>query len=389
MGKSEARALLEKILAPQGILTVTTGSDEVGEFLQARFGTTDAGEVARRWRAQLDAIEDASAVVLGVPSDIGAGFERGSFKGPLAIRTALGARGSYEAFAEARIVDIGDVRVNPQLLDDSYYMPSLLAQVRAARGVSNGPVAPLSILRAALDAVATLAPGVPVLVIGGDHSLSRVPVEALVARGNAQKDLGILHLDAHTDLLDLREGVPYNFATWAHHANDAIGRGRRLIQVGVRVSGRPREEWEQALDLRQIRMEEVNAMTVTQLCEEVVTLLRNASIARVYISNDIDATDPTFAAATGTMELGGLMPDTVSALIAAVGANFKVVGSDVVEVAPPLKWHIPGEPARTIATAARYVVEQLTAMTGVALPAPFPAIEPATLDEVRAFPKYV
>lgn len=382
--------LLSAALAPQGILTVTTGSGEVGDFLQRRFGTTDAAQVEAAWRGQLDAVAGAKAIIVGMPCDVGAGFERGSFKGPLAIRTALAAAGLYEVFGEHGVVDVGDVRVNPQLLDDSYYDAALLQRVRESRGHgAEIPVAPLSLLRAVLDALHQLAPDAPVLVLGGDHSLSRVPVEALVARGNAAQDLGIVHLDAHTDLLDLRDGVPHNFATWAHHANDAIGRGRRLVQVGVRVSGRPREAWERDLDLRQVRMEQVRSLSVDALCDEVVQTLRLAGVTRVYLSNDIDATDPTYAAATGTMERDGLLPSTVTALIAAVAAAFEVVGSDVVEVAPPLKWHIPGEPARTIATACNYVITQLTAMTGVALHNPFGEVQPASSDVVDALPKYV
>ena len=42
-------------------------------------------------RASLDRIASARAVVLGVPSDVGAGFVRGANLGPQAMRTALSA----------------------------------------------------------------------------------------------------------------------------------------------------------------------------------------------------------------------------------------------------------------------------------------------------------
>ncbi len=380
---------LVSVLAPQGILTVTTGGDEIGRFLGARWGSTDPVEVAQTWIANFSKVADAKAIIVGVPCDVGAGFERGSFKGPLAIRTALLAAGMYDRFDAAGVVDIGDIRVNPQLLDDSYYTPEVLDRVREARSLpADAPVSPLSALRAVLDDLGTLSPGAPVLVLGGDHSLSRVPVDALVARGNAAQDLGVLHFDAHTDLLDLRDGVPYNFATWAYHANDAIGRGRRLVQVGVRVSGRSREEWEQTLDLRQMRMDEIDGRDHAEVAAEIVAGLKAAGVTRVYVSNDIDATDPTFAASTGTMEPHGLHPNLICTVLAAVAAEFTIVGSDVVEVAPPLKWHVPGEPARTIRTACRYVVAQLNATLDQPLENPFEENAAADLDVVLATPSF-
>lgn len=381
--------LLQTLLAPQGILTVTTGSGEIADFLRMRYGSDAPAAVRARWLAEFDRLADARAVIVGVPCDVGAGFERGSFKGPLGIRTALLAEQLYPHLSAAGVVDLGDVRVNPQLLDDSYYSGALLDSVRRARGVgADVPVSPLTALRAALDAIARLNPSARVLLLGGDHSLSRVPVEALVGRGNPAADLGVLDFDAHTDLLDLRDGVPYNFATWAHHANDAIGRGGRLVQVGVRVSGQPRAHWESTLQLRQMRMDEIVGRPHAEVADEVVGCFEAAGVRRIYVSNDIDGTDPTFAASTGTMELDGLDPRLVRAIVAAVAARFEIVGADVVEVAPPLKWHVPGEPARTLRTAASYAISQLQAMLGAPLPNPFTDVQPAEPTAVANFPLF-
>ncbi len=383
----EPIAQLESLLAPQGILTVTTGGDEIGRLLTARYNTADPEAVRDAWRAQLERVAGARVVLIGVPMDAGAGFERGSFKGPLGVRSALLAGGAYDAFDAAGVVDVGDVRVNPHLVDDSYYTPALLDAVRRARGVDAPAVAPLSAFAAALDAIRALNPDARVIHLGGDHSTSRVPVEWLARDPRATPgDLGVLHFDAHTDLLSARDGVPHNFATWAYHANDVIGRGGRLVQLGVRVSGRSAEDWERDLDLHQLRMDRLTGRPLADVCDEVVGLLRDAGVTRVHVSNDIDGTDPTFAASTGTMELGGMHPDLVSAVTLAVGRAFDVASADVVEVAPPLKWHVPGEPARTIRTACRYVIDQLEAMTGSRLTDAFDALEPATVAQVERVP---
>ena len=384
---NDAIERLEAMLAPQGILTVTTGGDEIGRLLQARYGSTDPDEVRRAWRAGLERIAGAKVVLIGVPMDAGAGFERGSFKGPLGIRSALVAGGAYPAMEAAGVVDVGDVRVNPHMVDDAYYAPEVLDAVREARGVDAPAVTPLSAFAAALDAIRELNPGAKVLHLGGDHSTSRVPVEWLARDPSAKPgELGILHFDAHTDLLAARDGVPHNFATWAYHANEVIGRGGRLVQLGVRVSGRSAKEWEQDMDLHQLRMDRLEGRLIEEVCEEVVGLLRDAGVKRVHVSNDIDGTDPVYAASTGTMEVGGMHPDLVSAVTLAVGEAFEVASADVVEVAPPLKWHVPGEPARTIRTACRYVVDQLEAMLGERVTDAFDVLEPATPEQVADVP---
>ncbi len=104
-------------------------------------------------------------------------------------------------------------------------------------------------------------------------------------------------------------------------------------------------------------------------------------MTRIYLSNDIDGTDPRWAASTGTMEEGGLSPQDVETIATDVSAAFDVVGTDVVEVAPPLKWHVAGEPRRTLQTAARYVLLQIRALLGAPdsfeVPVPFPAPAPS------------
>ncbi len=388
---------LTALLRPQGIKTVTTGSDEIGRFLLQRYGTTDLAQVEPVWQQELDKIATAKVVMLGVPSDVGAGFERGAFKGPLGIRLQfLSVPGMYQALAERGVIDIGDVFVNPSLLHDDLLHPDLIAHIQRERWGKDGPaqglpVSPLSALKRSLQAIHEINPQARVLLLGGDHSISWIPIECLTPEdSHAPEDLGIVHFDAHTDLLRERDGVKYSFATWAYHANDRIGRGGRLQQIGIRVSGKSREHWESTLELRQFRMEDVRALGTEGLIQEVIANLQRAGVRRVYISNDIDGTDPRWAAATGTMEPEGLHPKLVRGVIQALGNVFEIVGSDLVEVAPPLNGHLLGEPGRTLQTGACYVWAQLDAMLGnkLDLANPFSIPEPVEGDLIRRRPTY-
>src|SRR4029079_3279979 len=222
------------------------------------------------------------------------------------------------------------------------------------------PVAPLSIAERVVDDLLRLNPGLRIFVLGGDHSVAW-PVVSALAR-HAREPWAIVHPDAHTDLLPERLGIRYCFATWAYHANDLLGRGGRLVQVGIRASSRPRAHWE-TLGVRQFWADEVRARGEAVI-DDVLAHLTAIGVRRVYLSNDIDGTDAGAAPSTGAPEPGGLQPDFVRALIRRVGAAFPLLGADVVEVAPPIG--SPEDARRTTEVAAWYMLDALASMIGAA-----------------------
>jgi guanidinobutyrase len=369
---SSARAVSEltPFLRPAGggLYAVSTGKVE-REALQRRlYGARDFVEVDARWRAALAEIPGARVAILGIPSDCGAGLVRGAAYGPDGVRAAalrlcpdLGAIAARE-----RIVDVGDVFVIPQLLHDDMVSDE---QRRAARAALYGdgpeaatwPVSPLSIAEHVVDRLLALNPDLRIFMLGGDHSVAW-PVVAALAR-HAREPWAIVHADAHTDLLPERLGVRYCFATWAYHANDLVGRGGRLVQVGVRASGRDRAHWEGTLGVRQFWADEVRARGEAVI-DDVIAHLRARGVQRVYLSNDIDATDAAAAPSTGAPEPAGLSVEFVRALVRRVGAALPLLGADVVEVAPPIG--APEDARRTTEVGAWYMLDSLAAMVGAA-----------------------
>ena len=358
---AELRCLLRP--AAGGIHTVSTGTKEQRRVQEQIYGASTADEIDAAWQAALQRIPQAEVVILAVPSDVGAGFMRGTSFGPQSIRRELLRQASW-LYRDARVVDAGDVRVVPQLLHDEMLSAEQLALTREAMYgdlTSTLQVSPLSIAERALDLVRALNPKASPLLLGGDHSVGW-PGLASVATGR-EHQTGILHVDAHTDMLQHRLGVRYCFATWAFHANELVGRQKRLAQVGLRISGETRAHWEESFDVRQYWMEEMNARPWTEVADEIIANFTAAGVQGVYVSNDIDGTDPFYAMATGTPEPGGLLPQTVERLIRRIGEAFPVWGSDLVEVAPGIAGHSPREPRATLKTAARYVeVQARTAM---------------------------
>jgi agmatinase len=349
-----------------GVHLVSSGRDAQAAAQRRLHGAADDEEVRVRFRERLSRIGSARAVVLGVPSDVGAGFLRGANQGPLALRTRLLEDDpGWLARAEANgLVDLGDVFVVPQLLHDDMLSAAQLSASRRAlypalppEEAARLPVSPLSIAERALDLVFSLNPRAAPVLLGGDHSTAWPAVAAL---HRARAGFGVVQVDAHTDLLEERLGVKYCFGTWSFHANELLGRGGRLVQVGIRTSRHDRSHWESTLGVRQVWAEEARADPARAL-DAVVAAVRASGARGVYFSNDVDGTDEAWVDATGTPEAGGLEPDFVVELIRRLGREVGLVGGDVMEVAPPIA-RTPGGAKRTLGVATRYLRETVDAI---------------------------
>ncbi len=368
MGPEDELALLLRP-AGGGVYLVSTGKSEQLALQKRLYDARDEAGVDRRFRAGIANLQDARGFVLGIPSDVGAGFRRGANLGPLEVRLALqDALPDWpERLAGNGFIDLGDVFVVPQLLADDMLSDAQLERTRAAiypdvpKSERDAlPVSPLSIAERVFDLVFAMAPNAKPFVIGGDHSTAWPGVAAMA---RARKDRwAILQFDAHTDLLADRLGIRMCFATWSYHANELFGRDGRMVQVGTRASRHERQHWESTLGVRQFWAETCRAAPERAL-DDIMAHLRSVGAESVYISNDIDGTDAEFAEATGTPEPAGLTPEFVLALIRRCGQEMNVIGGDLMEVAPPIQ-DTDGAKRRTLALSVRYVRETLSALVG-------------------------
>lgn len=358
---------LKLLLRPAGggLYLVSTGRAEQLALQRRFYDVSSDQDVTRAFHDLLGCIADAKVVLLGVPSDVGAGFRRGANLGPQAIRAQLIAEQPDWASSSLQrgVVDIGDVFVVPQLLEDDMLVPEQLARSRRAlypdvpeQQRALLPCSPLSIAERALALVQQINPSAKPFVLGGDHSVAWPVVKALHQTG---KGFSIVQSDAHTDLLDERLGIVTCFATWAFRANQLLGGGGRLLQVGIRATRHPKEHWEGTLGVRQWWAEEVRRDP--ELAMRDLLAAARAHALPVYLSNDIDGTDAADADATGTPEPDGLAVSWLCALIDELGRSPGLVGADLVEVAPLL-----GKDGgrRTLEVAARYARHTINALLG-------------------------
>lgn len=363
-------ALLPLLRPPgDGIATVSAGSLAALPLLRRIYQSPELSpaEAVDQWKGQVhQKLHSAKVILLGVPLDTGAGIQRGAAYGPRGIRLALYEDPVFlDWIRQGLILDLGDVFVNPHLLHDQMLTSTQIKECQdlmypqVPLNVRHRlPVSALSQLRFIIQECQRLNSSAKWMVLGGDHSIAWPISEAVIPRH--APEIGIVQPDAHTDLLESRFGVKYCFGTWSYHANELLGRGGKLLQIGIRVTGREKSHWEGTYGVKQVWAQEV-AGREAEVIQEVVAHLKSRGVKKLYFSNDIDGTDMSEAPSTGTPAENGLSSRFLLSLMERLGEEFEWVAADLVEVAPPLGPH-PEAVAQTLAVSVRYVLTSLRAL---------------------------
>jgi N1-aminopropylagmatine ureohydrolase len=159
------------------------------------------------------------------------------------------------------------------------------------------------------------------MILGGEHSITGPVVRAVAAK---HRNLSVLQIDAHADMRDTFMGTPHNHACAMRRVSECA----KVTQVGIR-SLSP-EEAEAIPSLPTTVFYDFNMRQQPDWMERVVDSLGET----VYITIDVDGMDPAIMPATGTPEPGGLGWYELLALLRKTIEKRKVVGCDIVELAP-------------------------------------------------------
>jgi len=251
--------------------------------------------------------------MLGVPFDSGTSYRSGARLGPREIRAQSSLIRPYSYFQKVSpferltIVDAGDVDAPPVGIEPAY-----------------------AAIEAAVDRI--LAAGAAPLIVGGDHSIS-LPVLRAVARVHGP--LALVQFDAHIDTWgDYFGGKYFHGSPFRRAIEERIVAPAHYVQVGIRgpMYGEDQDftyQREQGVTTIDIGM--VKRDGVERTMERVRGIVGDRAL---YVTFDIDSVDPAFAPGTGTPEVGGLTSYEAQELLRAL-AGLRLVGCDVVEVAPP------------------------------------------------------
>ncbi|HMJ34479.1 MAG TPA: agmatinase [Baekduia sp.] len=275
--------------------------------------------------------------VLGVPFDTGTSFRVGARFGPEAVRSGstllrpYNANLEVDAFADQSVVDAGDLEITP-----------------------GDAVTSLGQIAAGLERV--VRAGVTPIVLGGDHT---IVLGELRAHAAVHGPVALVLLDAHVDTGDAYYGQRYFHGTPFRRAvEEGLLQPERSVMAGMRGSIYDDREWENARDLGfdVIPCEELAALTPAEYGDRVRARVGDAP---AFLSFDIDVVDPGFAPATGTPEVGGLLPREALRFVRSLtGVDFR--GYDVVEVSPQLDG--PAQPTALLAANVAYEFLGLNAL---------------------------
>jgi len=162
------------------------------------------------------------------------------------------------------------------------------------------------------------------VVLGGEHTVSLAPIRVLA--GQCTEPIGIIQLDAHADLRASYEGTPYSHACVMRRVLEECG--CQLFQFGVRALCREEVDYRNKHGVYHL---DGRAIYNTNLADFA---LPEDFPENIYLTLDVDGLDPSVLGATGTPVPGGPgWYQTLTFLERAV-AGRKVVGFDLVELAP-------------------------------------------------------
>lgn len=242
--------------------------------------------------------EDAEVVVIGAPFDGTSSYRPGARFAPNAIRAALFGIESYSPYQDkdmcnVRLYDCGDLG---------------LPYGNAERS--------LEIIEERVDTF--ISDGKLPFMIGGEHLVTLGAVRALRRKYDG---LRIVHIDAHTDLMDDYMGEKLSHATVMRRVCELVGDGK-IYQYGIR-SGK-RHEFEYARERTHMQRFDLRGL---ECISGIVQSLP------VYLTVDLDVLDPSVFPGTGAPEAGGVsFKELLDALIGLSGMN--IVGCDMVELSP-------------------------------------------------------
>ncbi len=247
------------------------------------------------------AFEEAQVCILPVPYEGTVFFRGGAAKGPEAI-----FNGSIEV--EEYVPELGYELIGEKFRDGFCVMAPI-------EGKEQKPEEVVAEVRKQTEKILN-AEKFPI-IIGGEHSISAGSFEAVAKKYGK---VSVLQIDAHADLRDEFEGSKYSHAAAMRRMMEFAEKG---AAVGVRSMS---SECADYLE----KHPELKSWGADFEIKDVLDSLGE----KVYISIDLDGFNPGEVPGVGTPCPGGLSWKQGIELLREVAKHKKIVGFDIVELAP-------------------------------------------------------
>ena len=296
---------------------------------------------------------ECKVVLLPVPWEVTTSYGNGASNGPRIIREAseqidlfdFETKTAYEAgyFMKPLSDDIFAsnkkfkalaqkvIALKTEMSEDTKTIESLIAEVNSASKKCTEWV--YTETKKILDAGKLFG------LVGGDHSTPLGAIRAICEKHsiNQKSEVGILHLDAHSDTRKAYQGFEQSHASIMYNVmNSSVSqRPQKLVQVGIRDFCEEeynfinsRDDIKTFFDIG-VKQRLLKGESWASVAADIISELPQ----KVYISFDIDGLDPRFCPSTGTPVIGGLSADEVFFLFNLLAQSGRqIVGFDLNEV---------------------------------------------------------
>jgi agmatinase len=163
-----------------------------------------------------------------------------------------------------------------------------------------------------------------VVTLGGEHTITQATIAAHVKK---YPNMSVLQFDAHSDLRESYQGSTFSHASVMARVCEIL-HPTKIVQVGIRA-----QCIEEARFIKARGIHTFYAHTLRggfNWSDAVIECLSD----EVYITFDVDGLDPSIMPSTGTPEPNGLFWAETLHLLRRVGEQKRIIGFDVVELAP-------------------------------------------------------
>jgi agmatinase len=260
--------------------------------------------VVRLYRSNVDRMQDADVVVIGVPDESRSHAKRkGTSRAPDVLRIASNESEFFERAGKR--IPICPMR----------------GTLEGKRVFDAGNVADKQELRRIVSEV--VSAGKLPIMIGGDHSLTTETIKM----ASAGKKLSLLYFDAHPDFVSSARNYYGSVLTDSAQSLNF----RKSMLIGTRAA-----EQEELENAKEVGLKIVNPLDVAELGVKKVAQMIKARTAgsRIYISVDLDCVDPASAPGVSVPSPAGLSAIDLIYMLNKVISGGNVVGIDIVELVP-------------------------------------------------------
>jgi len=253
---------------------------------------------------ELYSYEKAKFVIQSAPYEHTSSYLQGSAKGPEAI---IGASHFVEFYDEE--------------LDQESFRKGGIATLEPMNFTGKVDAEAIELIEKATDKL--IADGKYVISFGAEHTVTLGFVKSHLKK---YPGLSVLQLDAHSDLRFSYHGNIYSHASVMARVHEL---GVNLVQIGIRAQCKEESDLiKSSSDIHTFYAHQIRRNP--NWMEEAVAALGE----EVYLTIDADGFDPSVIPCVGTAEPNGLFWNETIEFLKLVIKRKKVVGFDIVEVAP-------------------------------------------------------